>query len=117
MLIPQIIRYAVDSVIGGETGECPVLTAFLQPRFWLLGVILAAVGLTGALFRYYNHLFNAKAGETLVKTMRDTLYGHIQRLPWSWHQKNATGDIIQRCTSDVEVIKTFFQDQIGRAHV
>ena len=111
MLIPQIIRYAVDCVIGGEAGEFPVLTAFLQPRFWLLGVILAAVGLTGALFRYCNHLFNAKAGETLVKTMRDTLYGHIQRLPWSWHQKNATGDIIQRCTSDVEVIKTFFQEQ------
>ena len=112
MLIPQIIRYAVDSVIGGgENTQFPALTAFLHGRFWLLGVMLAAVGLLGAFFRYYNHLFNAKAGETLVKTMRDTLYSHIQQLPWSWHQKNATGDIIQRCTSDVEVIITFFQDQ------
>ncbi|MBE6969467.1 MAG: ABC transporter ATP-binding protein [Ruminococcaceae bacterium] len=111
MLIPQIIRYAVDSVIGGEASGFPALTAFLRQRFWLLGVMLAVVGLLGALFRYYNNLFNAKAGETLVKTMRDSLYGHIQRLPWSWHQKNATGDIIQRCTSDVEVIKTFFQEQ------
>ena len=111
MLIPQIIRYAVDSVIGGEGEAFPALTAFLQSRFRLLGVAVAAVGLLGALFRYYNHLFNARAGETLVKTMRDSLYSHIQRLPWSWHQKNATGDIIQRCTSDVEIIKTFFQEQ------
>lgn len=112
MLIPQIIRYAVDSVIGDKTPEhFAPLALFLKTRYWLVAVILAAVGLLGAFFRYYNHIFNAKAGETLVKTMRDTLYTHIQRLPWSWHQKNATGDIIQRCTSDVEVIKTFFQDQ------
>ncbi|MBQ2895327.1 MAG: ABC transporter ATP-binding protein [Oscillospiraceae bacterium] len=112
MLIPQIIRYAVDSVIGDAAAEqLPELARWLKGRMWLLAAGLAAVGLTAALLRYYNHVFNAKAGETLVKTMRDTLYTHIQRLPWSWHQKNATGDIIQRCTSDVEVIKTFFQDQ------
>ena len=57
------------------------------------------------------HIYNAKAGETLVKTSRDLLYHHIQHLPWEWHMKNPTGDIIQRCTSDVERIKEFFQEQ------
>ena len=42
---------------------------------------------------------------------RDLLYHHIQHLPWKWHMANPTGDIIQRCTSDVERIKTFFQEQ------
>jgi ABC-type multidrug transport system fused ATPase/permease subunit len=40
-----------------------------------------------------------------------SLYSHIQRLPWKWHAENPTGDIIQRCTSDVERIKSFFQEQ------
>ncbi len=33
-------------------------------------------------------------------------------MPYSWHVKNQTGDIIQRCTSDVEVIRNFFTNQL-----
>jgi len=47
-----------------------------------------------------------------VKNMRDKLFSHIQHLPFSWHMKNQTGDIIQRCTSDVETIKNFVAEQL-----
>ena len=62
--------------------------------------------------RYCVNLYSAKAGETLVKTSRDLLYHHIQHLPWKWHMENPTGDIIQRCTSDVDVIRTFVCNQL-----
>ena len=55
---------------------------------------------------------NARGSETLVKTMRDTLYGHIERLPFQWHMKNHTGDIIQRCTSDIETTRNFISEQM-----
>ena len=45
--------------------------------------------------------------ETFVQTMRNNLFDHILRLPFKWHSENRTGDIIQRCTSDVEQIKMF----------
>ena len=73
--------------------------------------MMAGFGLLSALMRYCVNLYSAKAGETLVKTSRDLLYHHIQHLPWKWHMENPTGDIIQRCTSDVERIKTFFEEQ------
>lgn len=44
--------------------------------------------------------------------MRNALYAHVQRLPSAWHDKNQTGDIIQRCTSDVEVIRNFVVTQL-----
>lgn len=44
--------------------------------------------------------------------MRDFLFTHVQRLPMKWHDKNQTGDIIQRCTSDVEVIRNFVVTQL-----
>lgn len=47
-----------------------------------------------------------------MKSLRDALYGHIQRLPYSWHVQNPTGDIIQRCTSDVEVVRNFIAEQM-----
>ena len=121
MVAPQIIRFGVDSVIGNAE---PKLSAWLsrllaacggieavRERLWICAALIAFFGLTSAVLRYFYHTFDAKAGETLVKTIRDRLYDHIQRLPWSWHSANATGDIIQRCTSDVEVIKDFFQNQ------
>ena len=121
MVIPQVIRVTVDSVIGNAPVDLPGWivekidawggTGALRERVWLVAAALACIGLLGAVFRYLANVFNARAGETLVKTARDQLYHHIQSLPWKWHAANPTGDIIQRCTSDVERIKSFFQEQ------
>ena len=121
LVVPQIIRVTIDSVIGDLPMDLPAWivsridaaggTARLRQSLWLPAALIAALGLVSALLRYATNLYSAKAGETLVKTSRDLLYGHIQHLPWKWHMQNPTGDIIQRCTSDVERIKTFFQEQ------
>ena len=100
MLIPQMIRYAVDVLIAGGGSVRPVFFA------------VAAAALAGAFFRWLSTLMNAKGGETLVKTMQDRLYSHIARLPFSWHMEHAAGDIIQRCTSDVTMIKEFCSEQL-----
>lgn len=121
LVVPQIVRMTVDSVIGSKPLEAPgfvqswILSmggvAWLRQRLWLPAAVMAGFGLLSAGLRYVTNLYSSKAGETLVKTTRDLLYGHIQHLPWKWHMQNATGDIIQRCTSDVERVKTFFQEQ------
>ncbi len=121
MVIPQVIRVTVDSVIGDAPIDLPERVlgwidrlggqARLRQNAWALAAALVSAGALAAVFRYVANIFNARAGETLVKTARDRLYHHIQRLPWQWHSENPTGDIIQRCTSDVERIKNFFQEQ------
>ena len=44
--------------------------------------------------------------------MLNLLFAHIERLPFGWHMKNRTGDIIQRCTSDVDTVKEFLSEQL-----
>ena len=61
---------------------------------------------------FVSRYHTARAGENFAKNMRDTLFAHVQKLPMSWHDKNQTGDIIQRCTSDVEVIRNFVVTQL-----
>ena len=121
MIAPQVIRVTVDSVIDSKPMDLPVwalrwVTAlggaeYLRANMWFIALILALAGLAAALLRYGANMFNARAGETLVKTARDKLFHHIECLPWKWHAEHPTGDIIQRCTSDVERIKMFFQEQ------
>ena len=119
-LTPQIIRLTVDSIIG--SGELPAWLENLgvgqmaadDPAKMLL-LAAAAVLITAILsgiFSFFARLNTAKASENSIKALRDELFGHIQKLPFSWHTAHQTGEIIQRCTSDVEVIRNFISAQM-----
>ncbi len=122
MITPQIIRVAVDNVIGGSPLTEGTLTArlvervggaqYLHARLWILAGAVVVVALVKAASQYFFRVTNTKATETFVKTARDALFTHIEHLPFSWHMQNKTGDIIQRCTSDIETIKRFISEQM-----
>lgn len=105
-LTPQIFRFTIDSVLGSD--DYPYLSGHL----WVMGLVLTGVALLSGLAMFICRYHTAKAGENFAKNMRDTLFIHVQKLPMSWHDKNQTGDIIQRCTSDVEVIRNFVVTQL-----
>ena len=122
LLNPQIIRFTVDSVLGGSEPEPGTLTAllpdlmggedFIRAHLWISAAAVLSVSAASLVCRYLFQLTNAAGAETLVETMRNRLFGHIQRLPFSWHMANRTGDIIQRCTSDVDMVKRFLSEQL-----
>lgn len=120
--IPQVIRISVDCVLGSDLSKIPEwVKAFLSEETIrenpgkmltiaaLAVILLAAINIAA---NYYSKVFAAKGSESFVKGMRDQLYDHIQKLPYSWHVKNQTGDIIQRCTSDVDVVRNFVTNQL-----
>lgn len=113
-LFTQIIRFTVDDVLVGGTPTHFEWLRGLGPAA-LLGVACVAA-VTVALLEFGVSFVQdsslPKASERFVKSLRDALYGHIQRLPYGWHVRNATGDIIQRCTADVEVVRSFVMDQL-----
>ena len=123
MVAPQIVRAAVDSVLGSQPLDTlPAYirkliealggTAYLAGHIGLLALALVAVAAVKALAQYGYEVWKTKAAETLVKTMRDGLFSHIERLPYAWHMQNRTGDIIQRCTSDIDTLKNFLAEQM-----
>lgn len=122
MIHPQIIRAAVDNAIGGApaTLPAPVMRlvegaggfAYLGRHLWIMALAVVAVAVVKVFSQYLFRVCNTKAAETMVKTMRDSLFSHIERLPYSWHMKNRTGDIIQRCTSDIDTMMRFVSEQL-----
>ena len=121
-LTPQIIRVTVDSILGEEP---PALSAWAQqllhweqlkasPRAalaWAAGAVMVVAVLRG-LFSYGQRIRLTIGTQRYLKSIRDDLYHHIQHLPFAWHKQNPTGDIIQRCTSDVDVIRNFVCSQL-----
>ena len=123
MITPQIIRVTVDNIVGGASTDTlspavrSLLDSFggpeaLRDRLWLMALAVVAVALVKVAAQYGFRVANARGGETLVKTMRDTLYRHIEHLPFRWHMQNHTGDIIQRCTSDIDTTRNFISEQL-----
>lgn len=121
-MTPQIIRVTVDSVINDEPFSLPgfVLSwidsfggreALRSHIIVCAGAALLFAVISGAA-NYASRMNLAKGCEGTVECMRNTLFGHIQRLPYAWHNSHQTGDIIQRCTQDVELIRRFVNEQL-----
>ena len=123
MIAPQIVRITIDNVLAGAQPDA--LPAFAVRLMELAGgpealrrhleipaLALVAVALVKVIAHYGYEVSKTTAAETLVKTMRDRIFSHIVRLPYVWHMHNSTGDIIQRCTSDIETLKNFLAEQM-----
>ena len=119
-LTPQVIRLTVDSILGAEQ---PSLPAFLQPllpllqaqklhALWLAAAAVLLLALLRGFCNYGQRTQLSRGSESFVKRIRDGLYDHIHHLSFSWHTAHSTGEIIQRCTSDVDVIRTFVCNQL-----
>ena len=105
-LIPRIFSLTIDQVL------VPGGISYLKENLWMLSLVVIAIALVNGVAIYLYRSNTAKAGETFAKTLRDMLFYHVQRLPVKWHAQNQTGDIIQRCTADVETIRNFVVTQV-----
>ena len=122
MVSPQIIRITIDDVFGEQIPTQGSLTykliralggvENLQRNLWILALGIIISALLKVSCQYLFRVTNSKASETFLKNMRDSLFKHLEHLPFQWHSANHTGDILQRCTSDIDMVKNFFAEQM-----
>ena len=122
-LNPQIIRHTIDSVLGAVPLAAPVFVLelvermggveALRGRIWVPALLILGMALISALCNMARRYTSLEIGETVAWRLQNTLYAHVQRLPYDWHVKSQTGDIIQRCTSDIDTTRFFIQEQLS----
>ncbi|HEY8891089.1 MAG TPA: ABC transporter ATP-binding protein [Clostridium sp.] len=128
MLEPMVIKVTIDSIIGNKPMDVPRVmqklvivlggTKVLSRNLWICALCLIILTCLRGVFLFLRGNLSAKAAENIARNMRMKLYDHIQNLPYGYHVKAESGDLIQRCTSDVETVRKFFATQmveIGRA--
>jgi len=105
-----LLKFVIDLIGGPE---------LVSEHLWIPLIAMLAFAALGGLFNYYQKLAAAKASDGICKRMKDQLYDHIQRLSNRYlDQETQTGDLVQRCTSDVETTRIFLAAhvvEIGRS--
>ena len=121
LVSPMLLRFTIDNIIIGlDVGDGFNNTLmnflggleYLRDNLWLLGLLF--VGLSGfsavALFLRGESI--GLFAESFTLNLRNELYDHLQKLPYAYHVRSKTGDLIQRCTSDVDQINRFLSNQL-----
>ncbi|MBQ1508562.1 MAG: hypothetical protein IIZ47_04010, partial [Erysipelotrichaceae bacterium] len=85
---------------------------YLRDHLYVVAVFLLVCYAVSAFLLHYRISRQADIAESLSKNIRDDLYDHIQLLPYAYHVRVKTGDLVQRCTSDIDTIRRFFSGQI-----
>jgi ATP-binding cassette subfamily B protein len=121
-LMPVVIKITIDSIIGNKPFGLPSWVIGLVERIggksvlyknlWICGLILVALTIGQGIFLYLKGRLASVASENSGKRLRERVYDHIMHLPYDYHVKSQAGDLIQRCTSDVETIQSFISSQL-----
>ncbi|CAD7844900.1 Heterodimeric efflux ABC transporter, permease/ATP-binding subunit 1 [Olavius algarvensis spirochete endosymbiont] len=117
LLQPQVVGIVIDVGIGKKTWTgAPWLAAQFDrlnsQNLILYGALfsIALMAISG-FFMYLQYRWSAIVAEDTSKRIRERLYNHLQNLDYEYHTKSNTGDLIQRCTSDVDTIRNFLSTQ------
>lgn len=118
--VPQFIKYVFDNVLE-QKDAVNTLPAFLINFFNSFDPIkcVIVVGISLVIFQVLrgglmllNGYLKGYYAEGIAQNMRNKLFRHISNLSFSYHNNVDSGDLIQRCTSDIETIKGFLSNQL-----
>lgn len=121
-LTPLLLSEIVDSILGSEPFTMPDFLMnpinalggrdFLRQNLWIPALALILMNVVNGVFTFIKGRSSAIASENIARKLRNDLYRHLQHLPFAYHVKAQAGELIQRCTSDVDTIRRFLGVQV-----
>ncbi|MDD6467818.1 MAG: ABC transporter ATP-binding protein [Erysipelotrichaceae bacterium] len=122
LVSPLIFSFLIDNVINQEPITQPLLLLLanlvgsvdvIRENLWIGALLIVGLNMILGYVIFIRGKWNAEISETVACNLRNQLYHHLQLLPYSYHVKVKTGDLLQRCTSDVETIRRFLAGQLS----
>jgi ATP-binding cassette subfamily B protein len=97
LLIPLVLKQIVDGPVSHHDSA----------GLWWPAALLLALGLAEALFFGLRRWLLARPLSGVERIMRADLYARLQRLPVTFHDRWASGQLLSRATSDMFTIRLF----------
>jgi ATP-binding cassette, subfamily B, putative efflux pump len=104
LLIPLLIKFVLDDVIGNETLD---KDEKIDKLVWVMGVMIVVFVVLRPPIEYYRQYFAQWTASKILYDIRDRLFTHMQRLSYKYYSNTRAGEVISRMINDVEQTKTF----------
>src|SRR2546430_9190316 len=95
LVLPYIIRLAVDSLHGGADSG-------LLLRY---GLLIASVGIIQSILQFYGRYLQARVSRSIEYELRGDLFRHFEKLELDYFQHNKVGDLVARATNDLTAVR------------
>jgi len=119
--VPLICMTTLDTALGGKAPESALIAngveraggaAWLRENLWASAAVILSLTAVSAFCVFLKGYFSAQAAERIARNMRNDLFARLPRLPLAFFDRQKTGDLVQRCTSDVETVRLFLSAQV-----
>ena len=130
LMVPQLVQNIIDAITNGflaqQLNAIPdaYRSAALNQAGWspeqfqsylnggeqallYAGLLIVVFSAARALFSYAQNYNGERVSQSIAFDFRNDLYTKIQRLSFSYHDQNQTGQLMIRATDDVEKLRTF----------
>jgi ATP-binding cassette subfamily B multidrug efflux pump len=95
VLLPQVVRRAVDGLNHGAT----------RHKFMVYALLLLAVAGTKGIFQFLTRWLMIGVSREIEFDLRNDLFARLETLSYSYYQKTRTGDIMARATNDLNAVR------------
>ena len=105
--IPDAFRSLALTNVGWTADQFQSYLTGGEQALIYAGVLIVLFSATRALFAYAQNYNGERVSQSIAFDFRNDLYTKIQRLSFSYHDQNQTGQLMIRATDDVEKLRTF----------
>src|SRR3984893_6661944 len=102
LVVPQFVQNIIDAVVRGGTGQADGPQALVAA---MLAIVVFSV--VRAVFAFGQQYNAERISQNVAFDFRNELFAKIQRLSFSYHDRNQTGQLMIRATDDVEKVRLF----------
>ncbi|MGD0415829.1 MAG: ABC transporter ATP-binding protein [Terriglobales bacterium] len=95
ILFPQVIGRAVDALRHGVTRQ----------KLLTYSLLIIAIALAKGIFQFLTRWVVIGISRDIEFDLRNDLFAHLERLSYSYYQRNRTGDIMARATNDLNAVR------------
>ncbi|MGA8538415.1 MAG: ABC transporter transmembrane domain-containing protein, partial [Terriglobales bacterium] len=95
ILFPQVLRRAINDLNTGITRQ----------KLLTYSLLIIAIALVKGFFQFLTRWVLIGISRDIEFDLRNDLFAHLERLSYSYYQRNRTGDIMARATNDLNAVR------------
>ncbi|MBN1624347.1 MAG: ABC transporter ATP-binding protein [Clostridia bacterium] len=103
---PYIMGTAIDNI--KLAADNPAGLAEYKNQIWLLGAAFLGLALAQLVLSYFSTYLLQATSAKVVMRLRNMIFNHVQKLPFTYFDKTAVGSVVTRICNDTNTVSEMY---------